>query len=1030
MKTEKRITSTNILCNSPLVSVIIPVYNVEKYLDRCVNSILVQTYKNLEIILVDDGSTDTSGKIITQFVEQDDRVVRVSHDKNRGLFQARISGTDVAHGDYIAFVDSDDYVSVDWFRVLVNKAEETDSDIVVGEWCFDNNGSSKSYLNLDPFRIKDYNLTGESVLNSLMETEGRCFSWTVVWNKLYSRSLWDQCTKAFHDFSDEHGHMLMWEDIAFSSGLWARAKKVTNVHGVNYFYFKYDGASTAINRSKKRNEKYIRDSASAMWFMKKQLEDTNAYTRVEDHYLSWNKRAAALLYRDLVLNFGTSYYEAAIRKAFNYSGEFIEHDEFFYQMTSFLKDSFWWNEDIKKKIVSPKVSVISFDIFDTLISRPFLEPSDLFYLLDEYVNTDNAAYFDFAQIRKKAEYTCRERLRLERPSWEEITLDEIYEEIQSLTGFSSEKISLMKEKEIELELELCHPRNSGKEFYELARFAGKKIVICSDMYLPIDVVEKILLKNNYCGWSKLYLSTDIGKTKHSSNLYKYMLKDLGIKDGHCVCHIGDNWDSDIVNAQKCGLYSMQLSKAVDVFRNYNPGVYGGELYTKAFIQNRGIGDYALTIQDYPGARCMLALSANKFFDNPHVSINDWSDFNGDPAYIGYAALGPHLMALSKWIEKRAAALNAGTVHFVARDGYMVKQAFDLVNQSQIHSNYIRLSRKALVLADVNEPDDLLSLYRKINVLHCTPAKLMEYLKPIIPDAKAETAQKVLEAQRIKWNFAFGDDSEFYHCLSVFVRDIIDFSLLPKYKTGLKQYFSQIVKPGDILFDIGYSGRPEAALSNILGFPVGSLYIHENSDIAEKRRQHYDCYNECFYSYKPKITGVMREHLLMELGPSTIGYKVINNGLQPVFEEYKEDYCSAFVTRIIQENALLFIQDMLSTLGKYQISKMIPEDIQSAAFEYYLHYSKPFDRELFSSLPFEDALGEGRVLKALDFWNNEIVARGVWPADANYGTVLPMELRNIYMDGVLVKLYKKINKWFPLGSKKRAFVRRLASIFIR
>ena len=98
-------------CDMPiLMSVIVPVYNVELYLDECVNSILKQTYKNLEIILVDDGSKDNSGKICDQYKERDSRVT-VIHKENGGLSDARNAGLTVATGEYVLFVDSDEATS-------------------------------------------------------------------------------------------------------------------------------------------------------------------------------------------------------------------------------------------------------------------------------------------------------------------------------------------------------------------------------------------------------------------------------------------------------------------------------------------------------------------------------------------------------------------------------------------------------------------------------------------------------------------------------------------------------------------------------------------------------------------------------------------------------------------------------------------------------------------------------------------------------------------------------------------------------
>lgn len=106
-----------------LISVIVPVYNVEDYLERCVDSIIKQTYINLEIILVDDGSTDQSGEICDKYKEKDNRI-KVIHKKNGGLSSARNKGLEIAHGEYVGFVDSDDYIAEDMYEVLHMYMEE------------------------------------------------------------------------------------------------------------------------------------------------------------------------------------------------------------------------------------------------------------------------------------------------------------------------------------------------------------------------------------------------------------------------------------------------------------------------------------------------------------------------------------------------------------------------------------------------------------------------------------------------------------------------------------------------------------------------------------------------------------------------------------------------------------------------------------------------------------------------------------------------------------------------------------------
>lgn len=115
---------------SELVSIVLPIYNVSKYLDKCITTIVNQTYKNLEIILVDDGSTDQSPSMCDEWVKKDGRI-KVIHKQNGGLGNARNTGIDNATGKYIFFIDSDDYVSLDLVSKCYNSAKSTNADIVI-----------------------------------------------------------------------------------------------------------------------------------------------------------------------------------------------------------------------------------------------------------------------------------------------------------------------------------------------------------------------------------------------------------------------------------------------------------------------------------------------------------------------------------------------------------------------------------------------------------------------------------------------------------------------------------------------------------------------------------------------------------------------------------------------------------------------------------------------------------------------------------------------------------------------------------
>lgn len=169
-----------------MVTVIVPVYNVEAYLDKCVESIVNQTYTKIEIILVNDGSTDSSGEICDKWSEKDSRV-KVIHKENGGLSSARNAGLDQARGKYICFIDSDDWVELDFVKLLVNYIEKYDADIsqcgfveeVVGEEAL-------------PYRSENYVVTtGKDAIKRLYNRE-TYLNTVIMCNKLYKNKIFKE----------------------------------------------------------------------------------------------------------------------------------------------------------------------------------------------------------------------------------------------------------------------------------------------------------------------------------------------------------------------------------------------------------------------------------------------------------------------------------------------------------------------------------------------------------------------------------------------------------------------------------------------------------------------------------------------------------------------------------------------------------------------------------------------------------------------------------------------------------------------
>lgn len=224
---------------TPLISVIVPVYRVEEYLERCVKSILSQTYKNLEVILVDDGSPDQCPAICDACAEKDARV-KVIHQENKGLSGARNAGIDAASGEYLAFVDSDDYVSPHFIEELYQLLQDTGCAIgqcrfscVKGDGLVEEGDSA--------FCI----YRGESLMEQLYGPEEKATCFVVAWNKLYWAEL-------FKETGIRYPEGRIHEDEATTYRLFHEAKKLAFLDRALYGYYTENGGSITSVFSAKR----------------------------------------------------------------------------------------------------------------------------------------------------------------------------------------------------------------------------------------------------------------------------------------------------------------------------------------------------------------------------------------------------------------------------------------------------------------------------------------------------------------------------------------------------------------------------------------------------------------------------------------------------------------------------------------------------------------------------------------------------------------------------------------------------------
>lgn len=206
-----------------LISVIIPIYNVEQYLPRCIESVRNQTYQKIEIILIDDGSTDRSSEICDKYAGEDSRI-KVIHKSNGGLSSARNSGLKCAQGEYVFFVDADDFIDKKTFSVLQEKLELYQADMAICEYLFvDELGNSLEDDKKDT--EGETILTGQQLL--IQNTMGNIESSIVAWNKLYRRSIFAEVM-----FAEGKQH----EDEFIFHEICNQCARIVSVKKALYFY--------------------------------------------------------------------------------------------------------------------------------------------------------------------------------------------------------------------------------------------------------------------------------------------------------------------------------------------------------------------------------------------------------------------------------------------------------------------------------------------------------------------------------------------------------------------------------------------------------------------------------------------------------------------------------------------------------------------------------------------------------------------------------------------------------------------------
>lgn len=262
---------------SPQVSIIVPVYNVDKYLQQCVESLVNQSYQNLEIVLIDDGSKDTSGQVCDYFAEKY-KEINVFHKANSGLGLTRNYGLERINGEYVTFVDSDDYLQQDAIQRLVDGLDDGKNDTVIGGFTKVTDEGKELYTETYPEEVVDNGQVYSHLFNRMLGSspDEHDSIKPSVWNALYSVKLIKT-----HNLRFVSERELISEDIVWDSDYYRYSKSVKVITSSSYYY-RYNPASLSQTYKPDRYERSIK-------FYKYMIDKTSKTEIAKDAWLRQTK---------------------------------------------------------------------------------------------------------------------------------------------------------------------------------------------------------------------------------------------------------------------------------------------------------------------------------------------------------------------------------------------------------------------------------------------------------------------------------------------------------------------------------------------------------------------------------------------------------------------------------------------------------------------------------------------------------------------------------------------------------------------
>lgn len=645
--------------------------------------------------------------------------------------------------------------------------------------------------------------------------------------------------------------------------------------------------------------------------------------------------------------------------------------------------------------VMSEYDLISFDIFDTVILRRVESPRDVFTIMSIEMGCPT-----FKSIRIAAEDNARRKLYSE-TNCREVNINQIYDVLEKKYNIDRRWL----DREIELEINLCEANPYFLHIYNKLIKLNKRIVFTSDMYLSSDVITKILVKNGYTKFEKLFLSNELKLSKTDGTMWRYISEEYA--KGQKVFHVGDNYNADIVKSNMFGVKTTYYHSVRELAKPYR----------EDFINN-------------------LSGSFFRAVVNNTIHCGDWK--HSISYEHGFRVGGILTYGYCEFISKKAKAINADLILFCARDCEIIQKVYSKYF-NDIENKYIKISRYAILNVTIDRYlDDLLARIFNKDLDNAERGTMRELFRRAgllyLIDLYAEEGNNPDEQLNIK-NINKVKD---------FIRDHLDI-IIEKNQPQIdaaKVYFRDIVghHKNILVVDVGWTGSCitmlDYFLNNTCGLECnvrGTLLIGNNNDVVSANvmndkidaylispTKNLDLLRLQFKKdkWQTEMNNQMMEYMFTSTDDSLLEYKIVNNKVDFIYN--KRTHLNDVDIREMHKGVLAFADKFYTYTKNYQKLFFISPYVACGAF-YKALASKDYCNLIYGRFAYDATVGNNSVGKLLTFRDVYSPKRVQKSKDkknvllVSHSFTVSGAPRSLLRIGkVLIKLGYNVEVWSPYG----------------